>query len=47
MGKRIRYPKNKKQEIEQKEEKKEEEQKTHFVLDVHDVTISSNSIIGK
>ena len=38
MGKRIRYPKKK---IEKKEEKK------HFVLEVHDSTISTKSNIGE
>lgn len=50
MGKRIRHPKNKKQEkeIQQKQKlEQEEEHKTHFVLNVHDSTVSAEDFFGR
>lgn len=50
MGKRIRYPKIKKEQEEIKEKEKEgtkENQKTHFVLDVHNSVMGNVSKIGK
>ena len=48
MGKRIRHPKNKikeEQNIKTKDENKEE-QKTHFVLNVHNSVVGGKSNIG-
>lgn len=54
MGKRIRYPKKRKQEEIKLEEKKEEEkleqkqeQPMHFVLDVHDSNATSLADFGR
>lgn len=49
MGKRIRYPKNKKQEEKEKEVQLEEkqEQPKHYVLDVHDSQASELTGFGQ
>jgi hypothetical protein len=47
MGKRIRHPKRKEEEIKQKaEEKTEEKKENHYVLDVHNSVIGGKSKIG-
>jgi len=49
MGKRIRHPKNKKEETKEEEKQLEEkqEQSKHYVLDVHDSQVSGLSSFGQ
>jgi len=47
MGKRIRHPKKEEKEKKEQEQEQKEEQKKHFVLDVHNSTVSGLSGFGQ